>query len=419
MIFKPKFERFIELPLNSMAIVFLVTASLALVFSLSLPGKFSANESSDYISFYKPVALNLLEGNGLRDINGTPAVRYPPGFPLILAGLFKLAIVLNISKEILLKLFTSFCIGLSSLFIFLLAKNLWGPKYALISVAGFVTYPFVLWLSKQPNSELPFMVALYGSLLVFILAYKQNIAWYLYFFSGVLVGISMLIRPIAILLPLVLSFVLWFLKNDVTNRHCLLPIILIFAGSILAIAPWEAWIYYQKGKILLLSSGGVSSIKDGLTFGIAVKGFRQQIWVPGDVKALMVHFQLIGKDLKTIDSIIWSIIAQLREQPLALIKLIIFKATRCWFGTDSHRYERAIFLIQLPYLALFIWSTKFSLKSEQGKDFALLAWMILLYFWMMTIFVIPILRYMVPALGLLFILLPAIFFAHNYLPSKN
>jgi hypothetical protein len=46
----------------------------------------------------------------------------------------------------------------------------------------------------------------------------------------------------------------------------------------------------DKGKILLLSSGGVPSIKDGLTFGVADKGFRQGIWVSEDIQALMLRF---------------------------------------------------------------------------------------------------------------------------------
>jgi hypothetical protein len=57
---------------------------------------------------------------------------------------------------------------------------------------------------------------------------------------------------------------------------------------------------------------------------------------------------VIGNNLKTIESIIGSIITQLKERPLAVIKFNLLKAARGWYGTDSQKYETAVLLIQIP-----------------------------------------------------------------------
>src|SRR5262245_26131033 len=45
----------------------------------------------DYLSYYSPLAHGLMEGKGYRYASGEPCLAYPPGYSLILAGLFYLA----------------------------------------------------------------------------------------------------------------------------------------------------------------------------------------------------------------------------------------------------------------------------------------------------------------------------------------
>src|SRR5262249_29942368 len=57
----------------------------------------ASNENSDYTSFYEPVAQGILDGQGLL-FNGKLALRYPPGYPVILAGLFRLSTLTGFSR---------------------------------------------------------------------------------------------------------------------------------------------------------------------------------------------------------------------------------------------------------------------------------------------------------------------------------
>jgi len=102
----------------------------------------------------------------------------------------------------------------SAIFVFLLASNIWGLPDAWISALFFMTYPFILWLTKQPVSEVPFMTAFYASVYLFwrSLKDKRNVLLNL-FLSGGLAGIAMLIRGIAIGISFVFIVLLFLLKK--------------------------------------------------------------------------------------------------------------------------------------------------------------------------------------------------------------
>jgi hypothetical protein len=75
-------------PFWPVVLVFLASILSTFCFWAILPPQLGINENSDYTSFYEPVARNILAGHGLVTSHGIPAVRYPPGYPILLAGIF-------------------------------------------------------------------------------------------------------------------------------------------------------------------------------------------------------------------------------------------------------------------------------------------------------------------------------------------
>ena len=162
----------------------------------------------------------------------------------------------------------------------------------------------------------------------------------------------------------------------------------------------------------MLGTEGIQTIRNGLTFAIINKlsSFRQGVNVPQDVEILMRDFRARYDELQSLGGVVSAITAELRTRPITVAKLFALKAARSWYGTDSHRHEMPILLIQLPYLILILWSGIITWK--QGgipKQLAVGIWLMVLYFWGMTIISISTLRYMVPGMGLLFVLAPAVF----------
>jgi hypothetical protein len=376
-----------------------------------LPIQFRINDNSDYIGFYKPVAHNILAGHGLITPDGGPALRYPPGYPLLLAGIFGLSQLLEIPEETGLSAFVLLCMGLTSVLVYLLAQSVWGPLPALISALIWMTYPFTLWLTKQQGSEMPFLVVFFGGVYLFWRALLcKTRSWPVFFLSRLLMGFSMLIRPIAIGVVMVISIVLWLVGREIAARFRLFLIIMLHLGSLVTVLPWEMWVYSITSRVVMLSTGGVPSIRDGLTFAVASKGYRQEIKVPEDVAALMRDILVHSDEMRSLDGIVSFLTEQLRVQPLTVAKLFTLKAVRSWYGIDSGRFEIPIMLIQTFYLVLILWGSGVAWRRGGiTKQLAISIWFLVLYFWAMTMLALSILRYMVPVIGLLFVLIPGSF----------
>ena len=222
----------------------------------------------------------------------------------------------------------------------------------------------------------------------------------------------MLIRPAAIGLPVLLAIILWFSLPDKAIRTRLVSIGLLLIGVSLIILPSEVWVYSQSNEVILLSKGGEASIRDGLTFAANKKGYREDILIPGNVQLLtddLLGYAQSGQ-MGKLQNILTVLVQEFRLRPMDVISLYAFKALRSWYATDSGRFEMpSIFLQGLYFVAIIVSSGKSWQRGGRARHMAVAAWLILGYFWFITIAVLSILRYMLPAIGLLFLLLPAIF----------
>src|SRR5215471_2667602 len=105
----------------SLAVFF---ASIIFVFSfwLVLPARFRATENTDFVYYYAPVAHNILDGRGIVSSDGSPAIRYPPGYPFVLTAIFFLSHQLKVTEMDGLSVFGILCMGLASVLIFQVAR---------------------------------------------------------------------------------------------------------------------------------------------------------------------------------------------------------------------------------------------------------------------------------------------------------
>jgi 4-amino-4-deoxy-L-arabinose transferase-like glycosyltransferase len=399
---------------SPVVVVLLASTLVTLVFWRVLPDRFRLNEQSDYFGSYEPVARNILAGRGFSRGDENLSTAYPPGYPLILAGIFGVSNWVGVSEDVSLSAFAVICMALVSMFVFLLARMFWGILPALVSSLIWMTYPFALWLTKQPNSELPFMVVLYGGLCLFWYALSRRLPARAYFLCGFVIGLAMLIRPIALGIGLVLSVIVWFARRELTRRVRFLLMAMLLLGNVVAVLPWEAWVYNRTGQVILLGTNGVKSMCDGLTFAVESKGYRQDSSVPPDVVQVMDDIRIHKEEISTLSDFTPIISREFRSHPVAVTKLLLLKAARSWYGTDSQRLEGPILLIQLAYLLLVAWGAWSAWKrGGLQRRFVIGALLMVVYFWGMTFLVLSILRYMVPVVGLLFVLVA------GYYPLKR
>ena len=397
--------------------LFIVAMLASGMFWAVLPAEYRENQSTDYALAYEPVARNIVAGRGVT-LEGDIATRYPPGFAVLLAGIFRLGDALHVADETMVLAFRLLCVGLAVVLIYGLARLLWSPRAALIPAVAWMTYPFALWLTKQPNSEVPFIPVFFAAMLVFWWALLHERgggarAGAFYLAAGALSGAAMLIRPAALGLSIVMALlVLLFAARATALRTRLLYGALVVLGSILVVLPWEAAVYARTSAIIPLSSGGPATIYDGLTFLAVPKDYRREVAIPEDVADLMWAIHERRAEATTTGGVFTVLVDEARVAPAAFIKLMLIKLARSWYGIDSRVMERPTLLIQIVYLLLATWGTLYCVR-QGGAARRLIGgnWLIVFYFWAMTFTVIPLLRYMTPVMGLLMLPLPGVYYS--------
>ena len=406
--------------------LFVLAVAVAALFGALLPVAYRENQSTDYTSSYEPVAQALLAGRGLTDTAGELSTRYPPGFSLLLAGAWALGRAVGLSDAAALLALRLLCAGLSAVLLYALARLVWPVGGALLVGGVWSCYPFFLWITKQPNSEVPFIPVFFAALFVFWLAVlRRPRAWPLYLLAGALVGASMLIRPAAIGLGVVMAVLVLLLARPVSRRARLGLAALLLAGNVLVVAPWLGVAYAATGEIIPLSNGGTITLKDGLTFLVVDKSYRQDVPVAADVAALQNEFQRRRPEMTSTGNLLAVVLDEARQTPAAFAHFTFIKAARSWYATDSRTLEGPARALQGAYLLLIVWGSAAVFLTRrpdaghwpdagrQSDRRRMLAgnWLIVAYFWAMTMTAVPLLRYMLPVMGPLFVALPAVYYS--------
>jgi len=353
---------------------------------------------------YEPQVRSLLAGNGFGSF------RYPPVFPLILAGLEVASQPTGVDDGHLGALLLLVSAVSGSVLIFLLGNRIWGPRWGLFCVAVWLAYPVFWRLWLQPLSEAPFVVLLLGAFLLLLRSsVPENAGHRRLLLTGLMLGLAMLTRPSGIGLPLVFGLYLLFRKGGESLRRRLSSALLLLAGALLAILPWEAHVWRSTDEIIPLSTGGVPTVLDGLTYAVDPSE-KRPVWVPESVRNLQweIH-EMSYRELDSIGSIARFLLEKMKETPSAVFQLGAIKAARAWYGTDSGVLDGWLLLFQIPIVTL-LWVGVFKSWRYGGapRDAGVLITMIVLYFWAITTAALSIVRYMVPALALMVITLPAV-----------
>jgi Dolichyl-phosphate-mannose-protein mannosyltransferase len=392
-----------------------ISAAVALVshmvFLLLLPSAWQRNQSTDYSRYYEPVAGNLAAGGGLF-LASKPALLYPCGIPIMYAATFRVADTLHITRRTGLRLLEAFLLASTSVLITLTARLILSWKVALVASGLWSTYPFHLWLTKQPDPTSALSLLLLLSVFLFVKWSADGRRSVLYgCMVGLLLGIAALIKPITIALPAIMAGLACICVVPCQRRQRALFSSCVIVAYLIAISPWEIWARKVSGQWIPLGTNGPNVLIDGLTLG-TVRGLRP-VWMPEDVRALIQEAVEHYEELKTTGSISKFLITKAKEEPTVLAQFFVIKAARSWYGSESHAFERWVLVIQLLYLPFVIAGAREVLSGDsQQRNVLLTVTAITLYFWAITTFAaLPVLRYLVPAISLVMIVAAGAFYS--------
>jgi 4-amino-4-deoxy-L-arabinose transferase-like glycosyltransferase len=237
-----------------------VILAFAFLFRLGWVLYTPALPTSDF-SWYNHRALEIVEGHGY-SVGGTPTAHRLPGFSLFLA-----AIYLVFGRELLAAQLFNVLLGVLTVYLtYLLARKAFAEQVALVAGAVVALMPSLILYAGLLASENLATPLLLSSLALFLHGMRTSKMIYI-FLSGILLGLTVLIRPATLLLPIAWLLYVFYRKRDLqmVGAHGLLLGIPI----ILCLLPWVVRNYLvferfiplstDSGSVLLISFNADSS----------------------------------------------------------------------------------------------------------------------------------------------------------------
>lgn len=350
--------------------------------------------SNDTKGFYSPAAVSLMEGKGYA-VNGAFSNRYPPGYPALLAVIYKLTGNASTSNPVYpyaIVLIQS----LSCAVLYLIGACLFNPLTGIMAAILMAAYPFFMILSMTHYvwTAMPLFICIFLMGLYLFIRGTGNEKLITTALSGVIMGLSALVWPATVLSGFLLSASAVLISR---SKKWEKAGVFLIAFMIPVIA-WSGYVYKNIGR-WEITSGTMLSVRDGLirSDGHKLKEFK----VSQNAKEEYSQGGL--RNLKGVGSFYWY---ELKNNPLDLIKFLGFKALRPWYGTDRETNEKWVALIQIPYLCLGAVGLLSIYRKKQRVFWLFLA--LIVYFWLMAFMVLSILRYMMIPMALIMLCIPAL-----------
>ncbi len=370
----------------------LLISSLFLIFLRHLGPVEHEVPGTDYFILYKPMAQTILQGSG-NLLQKNSLIVAAPGYPIFfLLPIFALSEISGINELSLIVFFNAVIIAFSVCVLFRITKIMFNQKIALIAAILWASYPLHLWLLKNPNTEVPFLLLFFIAIYLLI---RKHPTFSSYFLAGFFLGLAILIRPIALFLPILFAVLtLLFQKNSLRLSALLL------AGSLLILTPWIGYASFATGHFVPVASSGHQAILSGLTFAFVRNGEHLKE-MPEDVRILME--QVKKAHITRLGNIIKFLFNEANANPIPVIKLLELKLLRSWYATYDMWWEKEIALLQIPYLLTAFAGIALVFKKLKRYTSLYLCLSIVGYFWVMTFLALSIVRYMIPAMAILMI----------------
>lgn len=385
---------------RDLALLFVLQVVALTAFRLVLPDGAAANEGSDFDAFYRPVAEQIADGHGI-ELDGEPATRYPPGYPLVLAGAFVLADVVGLPRADVVAPLTVVLAAVAGLLLHLAARRLLGRRHAWVTSAAWLLYPLTLWTTKQPNSEVPYLVGLYAAVLVLVpllvtgRAGPRRLAT-----VGLLLGLAAIVRPAGLVLIPAVAVVAWLRLTDGLRRRTALAAVVLVAAAVPVVAV-SVWTSAQQDQIAVLSDSNAANLVEGLSFAIDDPAEAHDLAMPGGLRDFVLDAHAREGELLREGTAPDLLRTTARERPVVLLELVAYKAARAWYGTESFRYEGLLLATQVVWLGLAAAGARHRWRDEAVRWFVALVVALNVAAWAAAIVGLSIVRYLVPTAGLL------------------
>jgi len=213
-------------------LVLVVAAALRVGFGVDVVGLSSPPKADE--ADYQTIAHNLSDGKGFVDATGQATGRRPPGYPVFLAGLYRLA-----GPGVEVGRVAQMVLGVVLvLLVFSVARRHFGEGVALLAATFCAFNPYLIFISGYALTENLYMLLLLGGLRFLPRLSADTTPPSRWFYGAVVLALAALTRPTGVPVGVwVVVAVLLFAAGDWATRGAEVAIIaLVFAALLL---PWS------------------------------------------------------------------------------------------------------------------------------------------------------------------------------------
>jgi len=191
---------------------------------------------------YDKAAVSIASGDGwpYSRAPGRETAFRPPAYPVLLAGVYKVTGVRHGTEHdrVVPARIIGIIIGtLIVAMIFIVARQLWGRRVALLAMLGGAIYIPLILVGASVMSEPLFALLLLGALAAAIQHRRSTHRWRWVVVSGVLAGLTCLTRANALVLLLPLGLAVWTVRPRWSVRAFAAPALLVIL-ALVTVSPW-------------------------------------------------------------------------------------------------------------------------------------------------------------------------------------
>jgi len=216
--------------------------------------------------FYDAFGRFLAAGKGFIQVNGQPTAQWPPGYPAMLAVIFKL-----LGHKIILAKLLNVLLGTATCLVaYLIGRKLFSRGAGLIAAAVLAVFPGQVFSPTLLMSEVPatFLVATFVCLVAYFAV--DSLSWRLAAAVGAFIGLISFVRGETIFLALPLVVVWAVATRSVASGLRYGAVALAATG--LVISPWVVRNWVTMGYPILMSTGSGENLIAGHWSGADGKG---------------------------------------------------------------------------------------------------------------------------------------------------
>lgn len=345
---------------------FFVKAAVLLVVLPAVGDILSPTYAVGFADDYDRLANNIAQGNGYRIEPGlTETMLREPGYPLFLAGVFRLG-GYRIEAARLANLLLS--VGIAVMMIRLAQSVTEDNLTGLIATLIFLFHPGILIAEARGGVEMLFIVAVMLFMLALHDAVRKGEHWR-YFVAGAALGMAVLIRSTPLLFPIFLFLYMFVIENGASRRLRLVSKYLVLVlGMATVMSPWVIRNYALVHEFVPTGTVQGHAAQEGLYTCKRLtidQGFqklqgesaaeRNKVANELGVPFKGGYYQLFysAKDEVAFNKkLLQQVAEEYREDPMLLARCVTRNLFNFWFLGKTWQATGLNILVQLPLLTI-------------------------------------------------------------------